>query len=185
MINLDYNKNLYFISDLHFCHENIIKYCNRPFKNAQEMTEVVIGNWNKTITDNDQVIFVGDFVMGCKGAKEISEYIYECLNGIKFFIRGNHDSDDKVLNSKINWLPNDCKVRWVQYRDYSIALSHYPFERKDLRPLGNALYISGHTHSNKLIYDYDNKFINVCCEAVNYTPILFEDVINELSKNSK
>jgi len=182
MINLNQNKKLFFISDLHLFHENIIKFCNRPFKDAREMTETIIRNWNETITDEDQVVFLGDFIIGYKDPKGISEYIYECLNGEKYFIRGNHDSDEKI-SDKIPWLPNDCKIRWVNYRDCSIALSHYPFEKKDLKPLSNALYVHGHTHSKNLITDAHNRIINVSCEAINYKPISFDEILNELSKD--
>lgn len=179
MINLNNDKKLYFISDLHLMHSNIIKYCNRPFKDAHEMTETIIRNWNDTITDDDQIIFLGDFVIGCKNPKEVSEYVYECLNGIKYFIRGNHDTDEKISN-KIPWLPNDCKVRWVYYKGYSIALKHYAYETSDFKPLSNCIHIHGHTHSTEMITDKNNKVINVSCEAIEYKPILFEDILNKL-----
>ena len=176
MIKLDDDKNLFFISDAHFMHENIIGYCNRPFKNAREMTETIIRNWNDSISNDDQVIFLGDFVVGCKNPKDISEYIYSCLNGEKFFIRGNHDTDEKI-SEKITWMPKDCKVRWVNYKNCSIALSHYPYKNSDIKPLANAIYMHGHTHDTKLVSNINNRIINVSCEAVNYTPISFEKIV--------
>jgi calcineurin-like phosphoesterase family protein len=182
MIKLNQDKKLFFLSDAHLMHANIIKYCNRPFADAQEMTETVIRNWNKVVTDEDQIVFLGDFICGCKNAKETSEYFYECLNGEKHFIRGNHDTDDK-MSDKLNWYKNDENLYRTHYKGYDLVLSHYPFERKHFKPLANAIYISGHTHDTDLIYDKYNKCVNVCCEAVNYTPILFENILNELSKN--
>ena len=56
----------FFISDLHFNHENIIKYCNRPFPNVDKMNSSIINNWNSVVSKDDVVYFLGDFMFGPK-----------------------------------------------------------------------------------------------------------------------
>lgn len=51
---------IFFSSDLHFGHQNIIKYCSRPWKTAAEMDEALIANWNNTVTEGDIVYILGD-----------------------------------------------------------------------------------------------------------------------------
>ena len=53
---------IYFISDTHFNHNNIIKYCNRPFKSINEMNQTIINNWNKTVKADDEIYHLGDLV---------------------------------------------------------------------------------------------------------------------------
>lgn len=79
---------IFLIGDTHFMHRNIIKYCNRPFKDVEEMTETLIKNWNSVVGKNDIVYVVGDFAL-CGKAKIIE--IGNQLNGRKRLILGNHD----------------------------------------------------------------------------------------------
>jgi len=77
---------IYFTSDTHFDHENIIKYCNRPFKDVNHMNESMIENWNNTVNDTDTVMHLGDFSF--KSDKFINR-----LNGNITLIKGNHDKN--------------------------------------------------------------------------------------------
>lgn len=47
-IQFDKDK-LFFTSDTHFFHRNIIKYCDRPFETVKEMNEDLITLWNTTV----------------------------------------------------------------------------------------------------------------------------------------
>ena len=63
----------YFIADTHFNHENIIEYCNRPFKNAKEMSEYIITKWNSVVTQKDIVYHLGD--VGFETTEELKELV--------------------------------------------------------------------------------------------------------------
>ena len=79
---------IYFIADTHFNHANIIKYCNRPFKNTYEMNEYIIKKWNSVVKEADTVYHLGD--VGFGSLQEVKSLV-ERLNGRKILLRGNHD----------------------------------------------------------------------------------------------
>lgn len=55
---------VYFTSDTHFYHSNIIGFCKRPFKNVEDMNETLIENWNRVVGQDDIVFHLGDFCLG-------------------------------------------------------------------------------------------------------------------------
>lgn len=79
---------IYFTSDTHFGHANMIKYCNRPFNDVQGMNEVLIRNWNLRVLDKDTIFHLGDFGFG---PPVFLRSIIDRLNGKKFLITGSHD----------------------------------------------------------------------------------------------
>ena len=82
-------ENLFFTSDLHFYHKNIISYCNRPFGNVEYMNKRLIEEWNKTVPENGTVFMLGDFCFS--ESKQKWDEIVNQLRGRIYHIRGNHD----------------------------------------------------------------------------------------------
>lgn len=85
---------IYFTSDWHIGHENVIKYCNRPFANADKMRHTILGNYNKVVTEEDIVYFLGDMTLVGPANKQYLLNITKGLPGTKHLILGNHDKLD-------------------------------------------------------------------------------------------
>lgn len=79
---------IYYTADHHFGHSNIIRFCDRPFKNVIEMDETLINNWNNAVSDDDIVYILGNLVF--RSEKSASYYV-ERLKGTKHLVLGNHD----------------------------------------------------------------------------------------------
>lgn len=153
---------IFLIGDCHFGHRNIIKYCNRPFANVEEMTESLIKNWNSVVGKNDIVYVVGDFAL-C-GKQKIIE-IGKRLNGRKRLIIGNHDqaSIETYREAGFEFVYNHSIVL-----DDFFIVSHVPLEHVQ-NPFFN---IHGHTHEPSTS---ENCFC-VSAENINYTPLIFEEI---------
>lgn len=165
----------YFISDPHFYHENIIKFCNRPFATAQEMNEALIANINSGVSPNDELYWLGDFGM-CQ-ASEVIKIMnrIQCKNN--HYIMGNHDKAMKDLNvQKMFKSVQDYKRITVNGQD--IILMHYPILEWVNCHRGSWM-LHGHSH-HTLNYGYlaNNKILDVGVDGVgyNYSPVSFEHV---------
>ena len=134
---------VYFTSDLHFCHEKMIRIMDRPFRDAADMEEGLIENWNSRVTPEDEVYILGDVTM--RGRKEARRAL-ERLNGRKYLVRGNHDGFADKLAPEENpllWVRDYACVTW---RGIPFVLFHYPIAEWDRKRYG-AIHLHGHLHS--------------------------------------
>ncbi|WP_423792713.1 metallophosphoesterase [Methanocaldococcus indicus] len=163
-------RKIFLISDTHFNHVNIIKYCNRPFKDVEEMNRILIENWNNTVKDNDIVYFLGDFNLS-RNKNKVAREIMSNLNGEIIFIRGNHDKFGE-------------KFKIIEYKGYKFMLIHNPDSSYTLNFDG--WIIHGHHHANDLDnYPFINpktKRINVSVEVINYKPVNIDLIIKLIEK---
>ena len=163
----------FFTSDLHFHHENVIRFCDRPFGSVEHMNNELIKNWNTVVGAGDHVWFLGDFSFGTY-AQTVE--VIEQLKGLKHLIVGNHDRKgraDKLFN-------RDWDKFFVDRHDYyrlkvdghKFVLCHFPFYSWER----GYINLHGHLHS---LAGYKNKWrqYDVGVDANNYTPISLEDAV--------
>lgn len=155
--------NIFVVSDTHFGHANIIRYCNRPFSSVEEMNEKMIDNWNQLVTIHDHVYHLGDVYFG----SETSNFFHR-LNGKKRLILGNHDNgkDQKLRNmfQKISM--------WRMFPEFKVLLTHVPVHPMSLSEKA-PINIHGHIHEKDV---FGNQYRNVSVEKINYTPISLEEI---------
>ena len=80
---------VFFTSDLHFGHTNVITFDKRPFSSVEEMDEELIKRWNKKVGKGDLVYVLGDMIW--KSSNNDAENLIRSLNGQIILIKGNHD----------------------------------------------------------------------------------------------
>jgi len=172
------NQNLsrvHLIGDTHFGHRNIIKYCDRPFKNVRKMNKTLLKNWNKTIRKDDIVFFLGDLAFGNQRYK--IKYWLGKLHGRIYLIQGNHD---KKIPSDVPSL-KQCIVR---YGGEEFMLIHKPEDAGNWK----GWIIHGHHHNNHpKYYPFINKMsktINVGVEMIGYKPISFASLLSHALDNT-
>src|SRR3990167_4892089 len=152
----------FFISDTHFNHENIIKYCNRPFQSVEEMNETMINNWNSVVDKNDIVIHLGDFAMG---PKKLIPSFAERLNGQVILVKGDNDMSKSRMK----------KMKFAEVVDYwsenGMLCVHNP---KEFLTKYKHLYyrstkiLHGHTHNKYWnAFNFIGNIINACVEIHN------------------
>lgn len=165
---------IFFTSDTHFGHHNIIKYTGRPFTSVYEMDEALIKNWNSVVGKNDTVYHIGDFSFRGPAA---TDSIISRLHGNIFLVPGNHDRNF-YKHGKIRVLPelsevyiNDSDAHRGQQR---IVLCHYALRVWNKRHHG-AWHLYGHSHGS-LLDDPASRSFDVGVDCWNYTPVSYTQV---------
>ena len=177
---------LFFTSDSHFNHLNIIKFCNRPFKDVEEMNEKLIENWNKVVPKDGIVFHLGDFAFGGNWNDIINR-----LNGKIHLIIGNHDNK----SMKQSYMDKFESVEYqmlLKIGERYVYLNHYPFLCYGGTYRNDAVWqLYGHVHSypgntgkdkDRLIHTFPFQY-DVGVDNNNYFPISWKEVKEKIEDN--
>ncbi len=160
----------WFISDTHFGHANVIEYSKRPFVNAEQMDDIMIGRWNNVVRPNDEVFMLGAF--GLSSVQYLTD-VLQSLNGSKILIRGNHDGS--VAKMKRIGFDAVLEEANIYIDGYNVNLCHYPREE-----VSEVVRLHGHIHELGKPY-FEKGQLCMCVELWNYMPVS-EKVVQKLIK---
>lgn len=167
------------ISDPHFDHTNIIKYCNRPFQTVEEMNQLILQNWNRNVKDEDLVIFVGDMAFG-RGSRKPRWWI-EQLKGHMIYLKGSHDHGIRPTSEGLDSTLFVANSVILRTDSCSYFLVHDPF---NIPHWWKGWSVHGHVHNNRPYLD--NRFgrtrVNVSVEAIGYKPITVRQLVADTIK---
>jgi calcineurin-like phosphoesterase family protein len=138
--------NIWFTSDTHFYHKNILKFCptTRQGKDEVEMTELMIENWNSRIKPGDTVHHLGDFSFGTTTQ---TENVLTRLNGDIHLKAGNHDGRN-IMEGRLTYYFASIKTYGtIKVGDHRIVMMHYPIESWDQMHRGT-IHLHGHIHGD-------------------------------------
>lgn len=160
--------NVFFTSDTHFGHRNVIEYCKRPFGSIEEMDAMIIRNWNATVAPDDLVFHLGDFSL-TNNKIRLTEWFSQ-LNGQKRLIAGNHDGG-KCLG--LEWVGVDNYDEY-KFNGRTFIMFHYPIASWNGMSRGS-IHLHGHSHGN---YEFDsNHCIDVGVDCWGFKPVNLMDII--------
>lgn len=133
----------FFTADWHLGHNNIIKYCDRPFKNTDEMDSVLINNVNEVAKPDDRVYNLGDVGM-FRDTDRLRAYRQRIVCKNVFVILGNHDQRNKKdIARYFTVLP--AEYEYTSDDGYRIILNHYAMRVWSSSHHG-VVHLYGHSH---------------------------------------
>lgn len=181
---------IWFTSDNHFGHSNILAYAGRDFASVDEMNDTMITNWNKIVKDTDIVYHLGDFTLGNFKA---FKYYMEKLNGIVMIIPGGHDKRwiseyaKEGPTSKFSVLP---PLYTIKALGMEFVLCHYPLFSWE-KSLYGSIHLHGHSHGsigcigisgnrNVPLGEKPGIRFDVGVDCSHFRPISVSDIINRI-----
>lgn len=156
---------VWFIADLHFKHEKILKFSNREYlgETIQEHDERLIQMWNTCVSKHDTIYILGDI---CFGNIEDTKKLLQRLNGNKILIKGNHDKVSDELRGYYNQMTLIKKMKFKKEvysflsEDFEVVMCHFPILSWEGKQKG-AVMIHGHCHGRIDDYNTESKELRV------------------------
>ena len=150
----------FFTADQHYGHQNIIRFCDRPFSTVEEMDAELVKRHNEVVGEDDTVIHAGDFAF--RNARSVQTYIDE-LCGRHIFVRGSHD----------RWMDETVRdILELKIEDQFLVVCHYAL-RTWPRSHFNSWQLHGHSHGQ---LEPVGKQWDVGVDNNDYYPVSFERI---------
>jgi calcineurin-like phosphoesterase family protein len=165
-------KKIFLIADTHFGDDTIRRYENRPFSGVTVMDREMISRWNTTVSKDDIVYVLGDF-----GAEGYEKSILTQLNGVKYLVKGNHDTKSNAAYRQFGFEevydhPIIIDGFWIFSHDALYVNSNMPYAN-----------LFGHVHNSPIVKNYSAQHYCVSAERINYTPIDFDDIKRKVKES--
>lgn len=181
-------------SDIHFCHDNIIKYCNRPFATSEEMNAKIIEKWNKVVSFDDDVYILGDFALIREENHENKfkklVYLTQSLNGNKYLLFGNHDYFSIDEYKEAGFKDVYQGILEIQLNKHWWNMCHYEMTFWNNSHRGS-YHLFGHEHwpyqivPKHSVYEemkWSERKYNVCMDANGYKPVNINELVKILDE---
>lgn len=128
---------IWWTSDWHLLHKNILKHCNRPFDTVEEMGQSIIHVTNKHVKQNDELYILGDV---CWKSDQFGFFRKQLNVRNIHVVMGNHDKPSiaKFVSSVDNQV-------YKRFGTVKIFMSHYPSVSWRGHAHGS-IHLYGHSH---------------------------------------
>lgn len=198
-------RNIWFTSDTHYDHANIIRFSRRPqFQEgdeiatpegrgkwvsreiaearAKEMNEALVEWHNELVKPGDEVYHLGDFCMSRKNAKERTEHFVRLLNGQYHWVFGNHDHRDARKAEGFASKQHYKELRGIGPDKSMFVLMHYAMRVWNKRHHG-AIMLYGHSHGS-LPEDPNALTCDVGVDCHNYRPVHVDEILKYMAEKT-
>lgn len=185
ILPVDFWKTAYVVSDTHWFHDNIVKYCNRAEQVAMlsgkkpdlyAHNEYMIQQWNSVVGSDDIILHLGDLFCWFKqGQFKFEGQVLPRLNGNKYLILGNHDKSKPSEYEQMGFKIIDPFT--TEINGLKVSFNHYPWKFDEYHD--DEIRIHGHIHNGGYpktsnwkdgVTGTSPRQINVSVEVIDYTP---------------
>lgn len=168
---------VWFSSDFHLGHKNVIRFDNRPFTTIEEMDDAIINNINALVKEDDHFFYLGDFTF-YNDPKKINSLLDRIVCKNIYYIKGNHDKAlyKYDITKRFKWTRELTEI-YVEESDgkrQGIVLCHYAMRVWDKSHHGT-WHLYGHSHGS-LPDDPNSLSFDIGCNCWSYEPINYATI---------
>ena len=175
---------VFVMSDTHFYHDNIVKYCWRPGFNPRAHRDdeashdfelhntIMADNWRQLVRPEDVVLHLGDLAHSKATNFDRMRDLAPTLPGEKYLILGNHDTRSPTDYEELGFTVLEPFA--VTHLGWEVQFDHYPADELTDRTVS----MHGHTHNNPTNLTTRHRNMSVDVTAFAPQPLFF--VLGEL-----